>query len=237
MSIILYLDVDTVIDVRYGKLCQINPKLADEVLFKFGQYCNRDHDDMWLMFPELTKEEWVNQPTTKESLMLGKRTNIFNLIDDVLRSMEGSLTTDIALELCINFKDYGLTTNEIEQFLVIISARYEHKFKVKAVTVPLKELTPSWLVKNTNIVIMYDFNGWVDLHSGKLGNQEVKGLTFYIPTLFRDKVAAERGFYEQLKHIDIEGEKLEVLSDYVWETYRMNIYFTSNKFYSPIALS
>ncbi|AFI55351.1 hypothetical protein TSMG0068 [Halocynthia phage JM-2012] len=233
----ILLDIETVLDVRYGKLIQHNPKLIPEILFKFNQYCSRDHDDFWLMFPEVDKDTFIVAETTVETLKLSKRTNVFNVIDDSLRSMSGSLTEDIKVNIILNTGKYELSDEATEAMLVLISARYEHNYKVTDVSILNKDLTPEVISGLADLVIMYDFNGWSESHISTVQEVDLSMVTFYIPTLFRDKKEAERGFYESIKNLPIEGEPLEVLSDFIWETYRLNIYFISNKFFSPISLA
>lgn len=239
MKLTLYVDIDSFLDVRYGKLVQANPKLKDEVLFKFNQYCSRDHDNMWLLFPELSKEDWESQVVTKETLKLSRRTNVFNLIDDVLRSIDGSLAEDTTIDLLLNLGGWDFTEEEVEAFTVLTSARYEHRLTVRSVNLPLKDVTPTWLKANVNIAIMYNYNDWVDIHHGNLTNHEINSVTFYIPTLFNDKVEAERNFYAEIKKVSshLDGDPLEIISDYVWDTYQINLYFVSNRFFSPIGLA
>lgn len=233
----ILLDIEAVLDTRYGKLIELYPTLQPEILFKFNQYCGRDHDNFWLIFPEVDEGTFKASETTVETLKLSKRTNIFNVIDDALRSMMGSVTEDVTVAISLNTGKFQLSDSAIEAMCVLISARYEHKYTVKHISLTPDQLTPSKLSSITDLVIMYDFNTWSELHIDTVQDTDLSKVTFYIPTLFIDKKSAERGFYESVKKIPIEGEPLEILSDFIWETYSMNIYFISNRFFSPISVA
>lgn len=240
MSLNIYLELDTLIDTRYGKLISIDEKYQDEVLFKFNSYCNRDHDDMWLLFPELDKDTWLNTNDTLETLKLGKRTNICNVIDDVIRAQMGELkvddANDLEITITLNTQHYDLTPKAEEVFKVLLSSRFEHRYTVNLVSMANCELTSSYLADNYQLVIKYDFNAWVEEHIKDKVDSKLSKVIFYIPTLFRDKQEADRGFFEQINGCGVEGEPLEKLSDFIWEAYRLNVYFISTRFFSPLAL-
>lgn len=234
----ILLDIEALLDTRYGRLLQLNPKLEHEILFKFNEYCSRDHDNFWLLFPEITKEQYLAQEVTLDTIKLSRRTNVFNVIDDVVRSMYGEVRDEeVEITILFNSQDFGLSEDAVEAFLVNISARYEHQFKVKHVAKPLDQLTPKWLSSNANLCIMYRFNDWTDLQSKALEKDVPSNVVFYIPTLFHDKQEAERNFYATLAESGIEGDPAELISDYIWENYRINLHFISNRFFSPISLA
>lgn len=236
-EIAILLDIESVLDTRYGRLVRHNPKLADEVLFKFNEYCSRDHDNLWLLFPEITEEAYNEIPNDVETLKASKRTNIFNVVDDLLRSVKGSVPEDISVKLILNTTHYDLTEEALEAFLVLISARYEHNYKVTHVSLTQDKLTPNKLVELADVAIFYDINGWIELHHEEIPKVDLSKFAFYIPTLFMDKKEANRGFFEMVKRLPTDDDPLTFLSDYIWEEYRLNIYFISNRFYSPISLA
>lgn len=234
----ILLDIEALLDTRYGRLVQANPRLEPEILFKFSEYCSRDHDNFWLLFPEISESEYMAQIVTKETLKKSKRTNVFNVIDDVIRSMYGEVKDEkVEITILFNTGGFELTAKEVETFLVLISSRYEHQFKVKHVDKSLKQMTPKWLAANVNLCILYRFNDWVDTQVDLLEKEVVSNVVFYIPTLFHDKQEAERNFYTLLTESGIDGDPTELISDYIWENYRINLHFISNRFFSPISIA
>ena len=236
MKLRIHLEIDALMDTRYGRLVQINENLKDEVLFKFGEYCNRDHDDMWRLFPMVSEKDWKDKVLDKECLKSSRRTNIFNLIDDVIRSSLNSPDTPDETIITLNTGRYDLTEAEIEMFKVIVSSRYDHSYVVESVSLPLDKLTPKYIKDNADLVIMYDFNEWTMIYKDSIPNGGVGSVPFYIPTIFLDKGKADREFFAKLKSSGIKGSPFEIFSDLIWEQYHLNVSFIANKFFSPISI-
>lgn len=237
MELNILLDIETVLDTRMGRLVELYPDIKDQLLFKFPQYCNRDHDNFWLLFPEVEKDTYLNAKVSEETLKLSPRTNIFNVIDDVLRSTQSDPNDPPVLRLHFCPMDFKLNKKAIEAFLVLISARFEHTIEVVHLDKTLETLTVTYLNDNMDLVILYDFNRWTDLHSEELKQTKLDKVVFYLPTLFTDKLDADKHFFDLMKTSGVEGEPLEILTEYFRLHYQLNIHFIANKYFSPITTS
>lgn len=233
----ILLDIEALLDTRYGRLIELDPVMEREILFKHHEYYGRDHDNFWLLFPQIEKEQYQNKEVTLDTIKLSRRTNICNALDSVIRSAIGHKDGDVETTIYFNTRDYALTEREVEAFLILISSRFEHTVKVKHVAKRLEELEPDYLNQEIDLVILYDFNQWSELNKDKVNGKNLERVGFYIPTLFIDKQQADRNFFADLKSSEIEGDPIEIISEYVWDTYHISIYPISNRYFSPLTLT
>lgn len=235
MKLRVNLDIDALIDVRYGWLINQNKLMADEILFNFQDYCNRDHDDFWLMFPQVTEEQCKSRKQYKlPDLKNGVRTNIFNLIDDAVRSSANFDNSDVELIITLNFKQYQLTEKEVEQFKVLVSARFEHQCVVDVMFRPYGKMTPDFVARNFDLNIYYDMAGWLSMYWDGILKQPIPRAVFYTPLRFPSKEDCERNFYRLMNEAKLDSPAPEVISDAL--SPYIQVYFEQMSYFSPIAV-
>ena len=230
----ILLDIEALVDVRYGWLCNQDETMRDELLFNFNIYCNRNHDDFWLMFPQISEEDCANRGNySLDDLKAGVRTNVFTLIDDAIRSSEHMDAETTVTTITLNTRHYPLSDNELEAFKVLVSARYEHNIEVNVIRVPVDKMIPKTLHANYDLVIQYDMSEWLGLFWDAVREERYPDLVFYTPFRFPNKVEGDRNFFRLMQQTELEGSYTEIISD-AFSPF-LQLYFDDIKYFSPIA--
>lgn len=235
----IYLDMECLLDLRLGRLKEINPVMEYRVLENFNHYCGRLHDDFWLMFPEITKEDYKQHVSTKETLKLSKRTNIFVLIDRLIECKVRNIhSADIDLTFYLNDLHYNLTEGEKERIGLLFSSRYEHLCKVKFVSKTPDKIKPQWLNCSVNVAIMYDLDSWLGLWMSTGSVTKVNRVCFYGPLRYPDAEAAEEGLLEHAKVIEkaTDANAIESITGHIMETGGIELYLEDLRLFSAIAI-
>lgn len=232
----IQLDLESILDVRYGTIVHNYPELKDNILFNFPQYCNRDHDNMWLIFPDIVEEDWVNVYTNRdeEVLKVSPRTSIFSIVDSIIRSAIGYGNLINSVVLKINGLGYNLTESEVDMFILLVSSRFEHKLKVEFINITHKDLTPEFMLSEFDVSILYDFNKWFKVHGGEVLDNPRPNLMVYSPLTLLDKKQADRELLSTFRDLKLEGDPISSITDTL--NHFIGINFIDNRFFCPISI-
>lgn len=190
----IYLDIDSVFDIRLAVIAQLDPEVASTLL-KEGAYWQRESDH-WdkLTQGQITQEAYQQQYAKRDNTTLQRAyiTGIFAplakvLADNELARSSGGLNKEIAFE--VNLYPYTFDDIEQAQFIQLFKYRLGMDCKVTMVSVPPSLLTVKYLTDHYAAAFMYDFMGWIKLHLADLIKVKHPDFNLVAPKLFEKDVS------------------------------------------------
>lgn len=217
--------LDAHLDTRLGTIALLNPDAA-KALLESNSYWTRESDN-WTEMTNgaVTTEEFVKAyanrggANTDLTLQHSVRSNITPFLlrlftDDHVNQLNQMTEPDDAVSIVINFWPYDLTSDGIESVRSIMNYLYGDTTEVEMISVPMAQLTPTYLNDNFAACIMYEFHEWVKLHCVELGKVRLNCFNFIGPTIFESDVSKmtpqakqyilDAFRFEKLIHMDFE---------------------------------
>ncbi len=157
-------ELDSLLDTRMAVLFNIDPKLAEEALN--GDYLTRKTDS----FGRLTVEEFKEHYDKRNKLALKTaiKTPIVKLMYEFAfgvlnNSINSPYQTDAKIK--VNIYPYDLTASERETLVKTFSFLTDYKAIIEIVSLSPKEITPKMVKEELELLVMYDYTTWLDIHS------------------------------------------------------------------------
>lgn len=159
-----YTDLDSLFDLRLGVLRQY----GDEVVhnqFK-NDYANRNHDEFPGVDLKDFRERYANR--SKRDLRHTAITPVITLLEEFnRRSLKAIYNTPYQRQprLMLNIHPFKLSEAEVRIIVGGIQTVTENMCDVQIVEMPLDELTPLFVKRECQVMVMYDYCRWMDLHA------------------------------------------------------------------------
>lgn len=202
----LYITLDSLLDTRLGVLNSINPDFAISVTSK-PSYYNREIDEfkdkeLGELNPVLFKKVLEakrglvlkNSFKTKMHLFLNQVCSVY--VDKILNTPGNN-----ALELDVNTYPFSLTDEEVAIALEGIVKMIGDKVTINMVNLSHKELTMDYIRDNYNIMIMYNYHEWLNIHTEELKKKTIIHVKLYVPMIFFGSLPTEQQ-YKELEEIN-----------------------------------
>ena len=161
----LLLSLDDLLDTRTGVLCDLNPKLAAELLLD-PAYAERiidvfkgfNRDDFDKRYKERDKKVLSLSTSTKVGVI------IFDFVQRVVnRNLESPFNMDPVVH--INMYPYNLSDKEQSYIKAAVLTKLPLKPQIEFVNLSLEQITPQLLKENYKTAIMYHFWDWIEVQS------------------------------------------------------------------------
>jgi hypothetical protein len=193
--------LDVHLDTRAATVARINPEAASRLL-ETTDYWTRENDFWEQLTGGLITREEFNEAyaqrggeNTNATLERSVRTNItpfiLRLLTDDLKIRANLITAadEPEIALTINYWPYDLTPDGIESFRSIMHYFYGNEMEIEMVSIPMTELTPTYLNENFAAIITYDFPEWIKYHAVELGKATMNCFNFISPKIFEADVS------------------------------------------------
>lgn len=211
----VYVDLDTLLDMRFAFLYRLHPQMADELVVS-RDYIKRKKDNYGII-PERMFNAIYEKRSDKKLISEATPTSIASAILPQLlfnkrAAMLGSGDNDIMV-LYINTYPYVLTEDEAHD----ISAYYKHIYRlagnngepidiidVVIVSHSNAEITPALLNKlNVDIFIKYDIMCWLGYHIGmyNITDTPIRHVLAYAPAIATGSIASSSITYEMYAEV------------------------------------
>lgn len=157
--------LDALLDTRMGTLLLLGEQFLTDAV-KTGEYHNREEDK----FPgiDLNTFKTAYSKRNKDTLKHSGVTQVISLIEEYVSKIHNqNLVTPFHFipSVTLNIYPYELNEIEIDTFKRLL-VRYTNKQAiVNVVNMPFEELTPLYVKQNLSMLIMYDYNDWLEYHA------------------------------------------------------------------------
>lgn len=190
MSNKILVGMDELMDVRFAIVAMEDEDLATKWLTTHqDDYYRRVNDDIIYQSLGWSKSEWekVYSYRNIDYLKASVVTYIIDVIGVIIKNNidnPDNGINDMQTSLDINLYPYQFTNDDLEVLREIIEEKIPVLKEINFVNLNMEQLTPKFIKRNYNHVIMYDFNGWNKRHIDSLNNTILASVHFYIPRAF-----------------------------------------------------
>lgn len=207
----IYVDIDSLFDTRIATLYRHDPKLVENLL-ENDLYHKRDTD----AFGNLKRSDFYELYNKRDESVLKEsiRTEIITLIARILLEMEEKRIEMPFMQinqLHINTYPYKLSEEDkleiTEAFYIFLTQKLA---VIDIVYIPPLLLNPTFIKEHYEIVFMYDWLDWVNLHKENLVNDNCMEIDFFLPALYTDDKIDRKAISEMKKEKENPFSSLEI---------------------------
>lgn len=180
----VYVELDCLLDTRMGCLSQISDALASSVLM--NGYHQRDSDVFFGVDMALFKERYAARDV--ETLSRSIYTNIVTYLQDcVMSGIEENAKggQHSGYKITVNVHPYDLNDKEKESIEKALIYQLHELADVSVICESPVFLTPKLIKNKYLMMIMYDFEPWLEIHAKALEETRIPGVSFVAPGLFK----------------------------------------------------
>lgn len=221
MKQIIYVELDALLDTRFGTVIQMNMELASQLAT--SGYGKRESDKLSELVPHFPDQEFKDnyKKRSTEVLKLSKMTNIIPIIKDLideLRDTERYLPEEGNISIHVNTYPYVLSDEEQSSIRQVVSF-YLGGVVVQMVSIPPIGLMPKTIESKYSALFLYHFDQWLTLHQNALKDTKLSDILFFGPRLYvngKPTDAELNAAYSDIpKEIDPFKASEMVLSEYM----------------------
>lgn len=194
------IDLDCIIDTRYGLLVQKWGGRVNAV--DMQKYRERKTSRVWEHFG-VPEKDWCDAYATRdvETLTFSAPTLLYvNLSAIMAAAVMQAMSSPLHKKptLTINVWPYRLEEWEVDDILLSVGDILGADVTVKCVYIEPANLTPSLIKQQFNGWVLYDLLSWLSLHNEALAKEPMPDVTFFIPSVINvgnesDDVANQTG--------------------------------------------
>jgi hypothetical protein len=186
----IYIDFDSLFDTRIALIESIDKKAARTIVQK-EKYFTRPDDKFWLLDPRLTEQKftkaWGKRGEVTDRSLLMMTMMPFKLYqeqqDKALDRANGIVVEDD--KLIINSYPYALSKPEKDFMAQELMAMTQIKEILFINQLP-DTITPTQIAKwGLRLMIVYDFDLWLNLHYKELANNSIFNVQVVTPLLLK----------------------------------------------------
>lgn len=194
---IVYVELDAYLDTRLSALAMISPASALECKGD-PRYFDRDIDDFEAICG-VTREAYRNAYSKRdeEFLKISTITEIpFILNDLVLKLEKEAIDTPFLSRVIVevNVYPYTLDAEVRDAIALAVMARAGIETEVRCVSIPLKQLTPTFIKGRYSGMILYNFHDWMKHHLAEFDKVKMPRVSVLAPALWHDVVPSPDAF-------------------------------------------
>lgn len=184
----LYLDLDTLIDTRFGLIYQRYPKKFRSL--DVYAFCTRDHNRLWEIL-DCEKKDWEAQWALRDiaTIESSKPTNLLlNLKEIIVSRYSQGKTSPIhnPLTITVNTYPYRLSKDVLDEIKEAIREWTYDDIDIHTVYLASASLTPDMIKSNYQSLFIYDWVEWMTLHRDALKTCKIPTVIFHVPSYIHD---------------------------------------------------
>lgn len=160
----MLVELDSILDTRLGVLLELDAEKVPAILAK--DY----HERLWDVFPEVDLLAYQDRYSKRDKKVLKNSwvTPMMDLaFDFVMKTLQQTLKTPFhkSPKLDVNIYPYVLTEEEESIILSAVVASTKDQCDIEIVSYSPEQLNPVFLKNNYEVVMMYDYQEWLEVHS------------------------------------------------------------------------
>lgn len=175
------IDLDALLDTRMGVLCARFPSQVPAV--DLEAYVNRNTNNLPKLF-NVNKNEWDAAWASRDlsALKHSHATSLSKTLSRLLapHKVRGDVSPiHDRLHLLVNYWPYKLTEELQQEFTIAIAELTTEGTLVSMVSHAPKDLTPSFIDKRYQAMVLYDYLPWLDAQKEALGETRIPRVVVY----------------------------------------------------------
>lgn len=198
----IYVDLDCLLDTRLGTLASLKDDYAVNAL-KNG-YFERDMDE----FPDAPHNVFrlAYDKRDVDTLMRSRFTNVFVLLQSIIKgTFETAVTNPNTkpLRIVVNVAPYDLMDEEKAAITSAVARHIKEMADVELVNVSDGFLTPQYCKDNFAMMVRYDYEPWLKIHTNSKAFETVKmpNVSMIVPALYQKRPTDQE--LAELKEINL----------------------------------
>lgn len=196
----ILVSLDSILDTRLGTLSLIDSAIVEKILLS-GTYHTRDED----VFEGIDKEAYKKLYNERDidTLANSVLTNIPELIRHLIKVMaDQAISRPLyeGSEVIVNVYPYKLSADEQEDIRKAISIHILDIAPVSIVSYSPKDLTPPHCKNTYAMMIMYDYEEWLNAHAEAFNDVQLPDVALFVPAIY----FANKPSDEELKKVTKE---------------------------------
>jgi len=180
----ILVSMDSLLDTRLGTIARIDTNVVNKLLLD-GEYHTRDIDEFSGVDMETYRELYKNRNV--ETLANSILTNMMSLLRTmVLKLQEQSETTPVQkkINIVVNLYPYELNGEERTAVGAAILTHLPDTVKIEFVSISPRELTPIYCKNNFTVMIMYNYEEWLEVNAELFLVTQIPEITLFIPAIY-----------------------------------------------------
>lgn len=188
----LYLDLDVLLDTRFGLLYQRFPRAFRNL--DIVELCSRNHNRLW-EFADCSEETWKKQWEMRDiaTVESSKPTNLLIGLKEIIVSRYSQGKTSPVHEpmtITINTYPYTFSSDALSEIKQAVKDWTFDDIDIFTVYLTPALLTPDTIKSNYQSLFIHDWVSWITEHRDALKESKIPTVTFHVPTYIHDNSPA-----------------------------------------------
>lgn len=184
----LYLDLDSLLDTRFGLLYQRFPKAFRKL--DIVELCGRNHNRLW-EFANCDEDTWTKQWDLRDiaTVESSRPTNLLIGLKEIIVSKYSQGKTSPIHEpmtITINTFPYRFSSDALNEIKQSVREWTFEDIEIHTIHLTPAMLTPDVIKTNYQSLFMHDWVSWMTMHRDALKECKIPTVTFHVPTYIHD---------------------------------------------------
>ncbi|AQT28094.1 putative virion structural protein [Vibrio phage pVa-21] len=184
----LLIDLDTLIDTRFGLIYQRFPKAFRKL--DVYAFCTRDHNRIWELLG-CDEKTWAAQWDKRDiaTIESSKPTALLlNLKEIIVARYAQGKTSPVhhPMTISVNTYPYRLSKEALDEIKASVKHWTFSDIEVHTVHLAPAMLTPDAIKTNYQSLFIYDWVEWMTIHRDALQSCKIPTVTFHVPSYIYD---------------------------------------------------
>lgn len=208
----IYVPLDVLLDTRLGTLARIDDVAAANVI-ESGTYQTRQNDEFAGFDKVVFDQQYKDRDV--ETLKLSMVTEAIQF----LRQLVAVLTEQAIVrpfhegaKIVVNIYPYTLSQEEQVDIGRAIEAWMQGMAPVELVAIPTKDLTPAYCKDMYSLMMVYDYEEWLNVHAEAFVHTRLSEVTMYVPALYKVHTPSAEELERTVKEAAHPMRALELLA-------------------------
>lgn len=222
----IYVTLDVLLDTRMGTLARMGKELAANVLEQ-GYHTRQDDN-----FPGVDIQQYKQMYAERDVTTLAHSTVTDGI--KLVKHLVGVLTEQAikrpyhdGVKIVVNIYPYKLTGEEKEQIGRAIAAWINGLAPVELVEIQPKDLTPKHCKSSYAMMIVYDYEEWMNLHAEAFEQTRLPEVTMFVPAIYFSKTPTAEELDQIRKEAAHPMRAIEMLASPLIELTLIDVKFFS----------
>lgn len=184
---VMYVDIDTILDTRFACILKhYGVKVAADVI-------DHKYHDRWVdKFHGIDYVEFQNHYKNRDKSILpnAMRTPVVGMLNEfVVGTLSNSHNSPFTLipRIVLNVYPYELTIADMSILQCTLLALVNDACEVDVMRMGIEDITPTFVNSNFSVLLLYDYDVWLETHSTDTGLKKVTcpDVCMFTPMMFK----------------------------------------------------
>lgn len=188
----ILVDLDCLLDMRFAVLSSIDEVKASELL-RTDEYFTRNAD-VFSGFDEANYRGVYSKRNTEHlqyAIMTNSSEMMLKLVKDLRLQATSTPYTD-GSHLVINTYPYRLTDEATQELVDCVYIHTQGLVEVSAIHMPPEEITPQYVKAHFSMLIVYEYDQWLELHYKELVKTPLTEIIMCAPAILSQHLSVDQ---------------------------------------------